>query len=900
MTDRIRLLYVDDDVSSLEIRGDILGEEYGFDVTTATGVADAKRRLAAEPIDCVLSDLEMPDQDGFELLDHVRSAHGSLPFILFTGHESEEVARRAFENGATDYVPKSMINISYELLAHRIERAVEWHRHFETEHGDDRPSSDGPSPAPLSPPDALDSAVLDPDASPSDGFLWLGEMDGGWNDGTDTEDAFGWLGEDVATPFGPVAAGSAATADATDSGADRPAAEAADAIAPDDGDSAADAPDTDGSENTGPVPEDVDFSFDPPTVTGGSGDGDERAAADEPAGGATENGGPTDARDEDPLLAIVRTAVGSTAAGTPADGTTADGSTAAGTTADDGDDRSPDERGTATDPATDRSKPTGPASTAAAEPRRSSESRGSESTGDPGAVASVTEPSNPPRTVGAAGATDGVETVTEAPSPDRSTAADADTRPTTDYAEILAEIRSSSEPITVGSGAEPTVGSAPTSTDAEPESGGRGRGPTTAADRRDGSTDRRTPRGTSSSSDQSADTAPAPASAGSTTVEGGSTTDVDVGSLGSPVTDDPGSSPDGASGGVDAAGTASPPSTSTASTDTDAATRTGPTDDGSPSPTSVDGATAGTSGAVETGAADGARGSTGTASTTESTRTAADVTETGSTADVTETGSTADVTETGSTAESTETGSTTESTEAWSTVGAETEESSSVAEDDESPDSTASPPSDGAEDGGLAWEESDSYDRPDGLDLEPGTNVLVQCGSHDEREHEACVDLLGGDRIMDKHVLLVRYKRMQPSRLQRIAESAAAVKLLTVGYSQPIPDAVHDAVDTIRINNPDDLTRLGIVTTSAISDWNDAGADIHVCYHSINVPLQYKNQQSVFRFLHIFLNKLSSADAVSHFHIDPTAGGPQSVSAFKPLFDSVVSIDSVGTHLETS
>jgi hypothetical protein len=225
------------------------------------------------------------------------------------------------------------------------------------------------------------------------------------------------------------------------------------------------------------------------------------------------------------------------------------------------------------------------------------------------------------------------------------------------------------------------------------------------------------------------------------------------------------------------------------------------------------------------------------------------------------------------------------------------DESPSPTDVDGSPDPSASSAVDDASADELAWEESTAYDRPGGLDLDPGTNLLVQCGSHDAREHEACVDLLGGDRISDKHVLLIRYNRMKPSRLQRIAESAAAVKLLTVGYSQPIPDAVRDAVETIRINNPDDLTRLGIVTTSAISDWDDA--DVHVCYHSINVPLQYKNQQSVFRFLHIFLNKLSSADAVSHFHIDPSAGGPQTVSAFKPLFDAVVDIDSVGTHLET-
>ncbi len=829
MTDRIRLLYVDDDVSSLEIRGDILEEEYGFDVTTATGVADAKRRLAEEPTDCVLSDLEMPDQDGFELLDHVRAEHGSLPFILFTGHESEEVARRAFENGATDYVPKSMINISYELLAHRIVRAVEWHRHFETEHGADPSPSDAASPAPLAPPDALDADA----SSPTDGFVWLGESNGGRADETDAEDAFAWLDEDAATLFGSVAAGSAEPVDADDG---LPDADGSDDGLPEPTGSEDDFPDAGDPTDAGAVPEDVDFSLDPPTVTGGRDDGESRDVAAESDGGVTENGATTDGRDEDPLFALVRTAVGADA----------DGDSAA-----DRDGSSSDEREVPVGPTGDRPETSQAASTGDAEPGRSSRPTTDGMTARNGATDAT-------RTVGTAGSTGGAEVTTTDPSRDRSTAADADARPTTDYDEILAEIRSSSEPITVGS-------------DAEPEPGRRGRESLTAADRRDGSTDQAMTAAPPSSSDSSVDTAPAPTPEGSTPTEGGSTTDVDVGSLGSPVTDDPGSSPDGASGGVDGAvatsdSTASgavdtlPPthtaaperSTSTASTDADPVTRTEPTDDGTTASASADGETAET---AETA---------GTATGPAPPRSSA------------------------------------ESTETTSATDAAPEEPSSAAGENESLDTTAPSRSDGAEDDELAWEESDSYDRPDGLDLEPGTSVLVQCGSHDEREHQACVDLLGGDRIMDKHVLLVRYKRIEPARLRQIAESAAAVKLLTVGYSQPIPDAVRDAVDTIRINNPDDLTRLGIVTTSAISDWNDDGADIHVCFHPLNVPLQYKNQQSVFRFLHIFLNKLNSADAVSHFHIDPTASGPQSVSAFKPLFDSAVNIDSVGTHLETS
>jgi len=63
MPDPIRVLYVDDDDNSLEVRATILGE-YGLDVVTETTVTDAERRLEEGDVDCVLSDLEMPDATG--------------------------------------------------------------------------------------------------------------------------------------------------------------------------------------------------------------------------------------------------------------------------------------------------------------------------------------------------------------------------------------------------------------------------------------------------------------------------------------------------------------------------------------------------------------------------------------------------------------------------------------------------------------------------------------------------------------------------------------------------------------------------------------------------------------------------------------------------------------------
>lgn len=100
------LLYVDDEPTLLEI-GTIFLERTGeFSVTTATGVEEALRSLESTSCDLVISDYQMPERDGIELLQEIRSRYPDLPFILFTGRGREEVAIRAFDLGADFYLQK--------------------------------------------------------------------------------------------------------------------------------------------------------------------------------------------------------------------------------------------------------------------------------------------------------------------------------------------------------------------------------------------------------------------------------------------------------------------------------------------------------------------------------------------------------------------------------------------------------------------------------------------------------------------------------------------------------------------------------------------------------------------------------------------------------------------------
>lgn len=79
-------------------------------------------------IDCVISDYDMPQKTGIELLRDVREHYPDLPFILFTGKGSEHIAEEAFAAGATDYLIKGPDEETFNALEQRVKNAVQHSR----------------------------------------------------------------------------------------------------------------------------------------------------------------------------------------------------------------------------------------------------------------------------------------------------------------------------------------------------------------------------------------------------------------------------------------------------------------------------------------------------------------------------------------------------------------------------------------------------------------------------------------------------------------------------------------------------------------------------------------------------------------------------------------------------
>ncbi|QZY00937.1 hybrid sensor histidine kinase/response regulator [Halobaculum rubrum] len=122
----IRVLHVDDEPAFGELVTTFLEREH--DRIEVRGVTDAEAGLdvlADHDVDCVVSDHDMPGKNGIEFLRAVREEYPDLPFLLFTGKGSEEVASDAISAGVTDYIQKGGGTDQYALLANRIVNAVE-------------------------------------------------------------------------------------------------------------------------------------------------------------------------------------------------------------------------------------------------------------------------------------------------------------------------------------------------------------------------------------------------------------------------------------------------------------------------------------------------------------------------------------------------------------------------------------------------------------------------------------------------------------------------------------------------------------------------------------------------------------------------------------------------------
>lgn len=117
--DRKTILLVEDDQDLLEITSEVMKGH--FNVIPALNGAQAWDCLNKEKIDCIVSDLALPDIDGVDLLRKFRDANFDIPVIIVTGKSSLFYAEKCADLGVCGYINKPY-DINY--LIKRINSAI--------------------------------------------------------------------------------------------------------------------------------------------------------------------------------------------------------------------------------------------------------------------------------------------------------------------------------------------------------------------------------------------------------------------------------------------------------------------------------------------------------------------------------------------------------------------------------------------------------------------------------------------------------------------------------------------------------------------------------------------------------------------------------------------------------
>ena len=115
-----RVLVVDDKENMLKLLAKVLGEKY--EVELAADGAQALALIAAQDFDAVLTDIRMPEADGFQVLRAVKDASPATEVVLMTAYATVQDAVEAIKQGAYDYLQKPFDPDAAALV---VARAVE-------------------------------------------------------------------------------------------------------------------------------------------------------------------------------------------------------------------------------------------------------------------------------------------------------------------------------------------------------------------------------------------------------------------------------------------------------------------------------------------------------------------------------------------------------------------------------------------------------------------------------------------------------------------------------------------------------------------------------------------------------------------------------------------------------
>jgi CheY-like chemotaxis protein len=117
------LLVVDDSATTRMLISLTLKKEGVYRIVEVSNGREAVDKLSVEPVDCVLTDINMPQMNGLDLISYIRSQHRQpkLPIIVITTQGEEEARDKGMAQGANAYLTKpisgpKLVSLVKELL----------------------------------------------------------------------------------------------------------------------------------------------------------------------------------------------------------------------------------------------------------------------------------------------------------------------------------------------------------------------------------------------------------------------------------------------------------------------------------------------------------------------------------------------------------------------------------------------------------------------------------------------------------------------------------------------------------------------------------------------------------------------------------------------------------------
>jgi len=102
---KVHVLVIEDDTSVQNLLADSLSLA-NFEVSVAASAEEGELKIKASKPDIIVSDINLPQLSGFDLLERLRAANNQIPFIALTARTDKMDVAAGFKSGADDYITK--------------------------------------------------------------------------------------------------------------------------------------------------------------------------------------------------------------------------------------------------------------------------------------------------------------------------------------------------------------------------------------------------------------------------------------------------------------------------------------------------------------------------------------------------------------------------------------------------------------------------------------------------------------------------------------------------------------------------------------------------------------------------------------------------------------------------